>query len=144
MRKLFKKYVISHSLTDHGNKYERINDMKSTFFETINNKQVFCILTEPEPSQKKMVIMSHGFRGSSIGPARSFVVFTWVVSKWLFIMKMIIKNMLPAWVAVGNLIKKTGIHPAVVSAPPVKPWLATPLRICMGSRREATSALSLE
>jgi len=49
--------------------------MKSTFFETINNKQVFCILTEPEPSQKKMVIMSHGFRGSSIGPARSFVVF---------------------------------------------------------------------
>jgi len=49
--------------------------MKSTYFETINNKQVFCILTEPEPSQKKIIIMSHGFRGSSIGPARSFVDF---------------------------------------------------------------------
>jgi pimeloyl-ACP methyl ester carboxylesterase len=49
--------------------------MKTTYFETINNKQVFCILTEPEPSQKKVVIMSHGFRGSSIGPARSFVDF---------------------------------------------------------------------
>lgn len=48
--------------------------MKQTYFESINNKQVFCILTEPEPSQKKIVIMSHGFRGSSTGPARSFVV----------------------------------------------------------------------
>lgn len=49
--------------------------MQSTFFETINNNQIFCILTEPEPSQKKIVIMSHGFRGSSIGPARTFVDF---------------------------------------------------------------------
>ena len=49
--------------------------MKQTHFESINNKQVFCILTEPEPSQKKIVIMSHGFRGSSTGPARSFVDF---------------------------------------------------------------------
>lgn len=49
--------------------------MKTTYFETIDNKQVFCIFTEPEPSQKKIVIMSHGFRGSSIGPARTFVDF---------------------------------------------------------------------
>lgn len=49
--------------------------MKQINFETINNKQIFCILTEPEPSQKKIVIMSHGFRGSSLGPARSFVDF---------------------------------------------------------------------
>ena len=49
--------------------------MKQTYFETISNKQVFCILTETEPIQKKIVIMSHGFRGSSIGPARSFVDF---------------------------------------------------------------------
>ena len=44
-------------------------------FETINNKQIFTILTEPESSQKRIVIMSHGFRGSSIGPARTFVDF---------------------------------------------------------------------
>ncbi|AKM81279.1 MAG: BAAT/Acyl-CoA thioester hydrolase [candidate division TM6 bacterium GW2011_GWF2_28_16] len=49
--------------------------MQSTSFETINNKQIFCIFTKPELSQKKIVIMSHGFRGSSIGPARSFVNF---------------------------------------------------------------------
>lgn len=49
--------------------------MKQINFKTINNKQIFCILTEPEPSQKKIVIMSHGFRGSSLGPARSFVDF---------------------------------------------------------------------
>lgn len=55
--------------------------MKSTFFEAINNKQVFSILTEPEPSQKRIVIMSHGFRGSSIGPARSFVDFEQLLFK---------------------------------------------------------------
>ena len=49
--------------------------MKTTNFETINQKQVFCILTEPEPTQKKIVIMNHGFRGSSVGPSRAFVDF---------------------------------------------------------------------
>jgi esterase/lipase len=44
-------------------------------FEIINNKKVFQIFTEPDVSQKKIVIMSHGFRGSSIGPARTFVNF---------------------------------------------------------------------
>src|SRR6266478_7728419 len=44
-------------------------------FETINDKKIFQILTEPETSEKKIVIMSHGFRGSSIGPARTFVDF---------------------------------------------------------------------
>jgi len=44
-------------------------------FETIKGKKVFQILTEPERSEKKIVIMSHGFRGSSIGPARTFVDF---------------------------------------------------------------------
>ncbi len=46
-----------------------------TNFEIINNKKVFQIFTEPDVSQKKIVIMSHGFRGSSIGPARTFVNF---------------------------------------------------------------------
>lgn len=44
-------------------------------FETIKGKKVFQILTEPEVSEKKIVIMSHGFRASSIGPARTFVDF---------------------------------------------------------------------
>src|SRR6058998_3591078 len=49
--------------------------MKTVEFETIDGKKVFFILTEPALLQKKIVIMSHGFRGSSIGPARTFVDF---------------------------------------------------------------------
>lgn len=44
-------------------------------FENINGKKIFNILTEPHNSSKKIVIMSHGFRGSSIGPAKTFVGF---------------------------------------------------------------------
>lgn len=44
-------------------------------FKQIADHNIFYSLTEPDPSQKKIVIMSHGFRGSSIGPARSFVDF---------------------------------------------------------------------
>ena len=44
-------------------------------FETIKGKKVFQILTQPNSFEKKIVIMSHGFRGSSIGPARTFVDF---------------------------------------------------------------------
>ena len=45
-------------------------------YERINGKKVFHILTTPEKEKpNKMVIMSHGFRGTSIGPARSFVDF---------------------------------------------------------------------
>ena len=47
----------------------------SVWFEEINGKRVFCILSESEQVQNKMVIMSHGFRGSSMGPARTFVDF---------------------------------------------------------------------
>ncbi len=50
-------------------------------FETINGKKVFQIITEPEVSNKKIVIMSHGFRGSSIGPARTFVDFENLLTK---------------------------------------------------------------
>ncbi len=48
---------------------------KIVSFENISGKKIFNILTEPEASNKKLVIMSHGFRGSSIGPARTFVDF---------------------------------------------------------------------
>ncbi|MDP2926863.1 MAG: alpha/beta fold hydrolase [bacterium] len=49
--------------------------MKQMFFEKINGKKIFAILTEPENPQKKIVIMCHGFRGSSLGPSRIFVDF---------------------------------------------------------------------
>lgn len=45
------------------------------YFENIKDKQVFCVLSESEPTQKKIVIMNHGFRGSSIGSSRIFVDF---------------------------------------------------------------------
>lgn len=50
------------------------------FFEKINNKNVFCVLSEAEENNKQIVIMSHGFRGSSIGPARTFVDFARILN----------------------------------------------------------------
>jgi len=50
------------------------------FFEKINNKNIFCVLSEPEINNKQVVIMSHGFRGSSIGPARTFVDFARILN----------------------------------------------------------------
>jgi hypothetical protein len=44
-------------------------------FEKINSKKIFNIFTEPKISKKKVIIMNHGFRSSSIGPARTFVNF---------------------------------------------------------------------
>ena len=54
---------------------------KKVAFELISDKKIFTILSEPEHSQKKIVIMSHGFRGTSTGPARSFVNFTNILIK---------------------------------------------------------------
>jgi len=51
------------------------------YFEELNNKKIFCVLSEPNPTQKKIVIMSHGFRGSSIGPTRTFVDFTRILNQ---------------------------------------------------------------
>jgi len=51
------------------------------FFDVVGNKKVFCVLSEPDPVQKRIVIMSHGFRGSSIGPARTFVDFSRFLNK---------------------------------------------------------------
>jgi len=50
--------------------------MDKVFFESSLNKKIFCYLSEPASHQKKIVIMSHGFRSSSIGPARTFVDFS--------------------------------------------------------------------
>lgn len=49
--------------------------MEKVFFENINNKKIFCYLSEPTSLQKKIVIMIHGFRGANTGPARQFVDF---------------------------------------------------------------------
>lgn len=48
------------------------------FFENVNGKRIFCCLSGPSPasvSRKSLVIMSHGFTGSSTGPGRAFVDF---------------------------------------------------------------------
>ena len=47
----------------------------SVSFEIVNGKKVFQIFTNPVVFTKKIIIMSHGFRGTSIGPARTFVDF---------------------------------------------------------------------
>ncbi len=51
------------------------------YFEEINRKKVFCVLSEADPNRKKIVIMSHGFRGSSIASARTFVDFGRILNK---------------------------------------------------------------
>ena len=55
--------------------------MESVFFEKINNNKIFCHLSETKGANKKIVIMSHGFRGSSIGPSRQFVDFQRILNK---------------------------------------------------------------
>ena len=54
---------------------------QTVYFENISGKRIFCCSTEPVSTQKKIVIMSHGFRGSSIGPARQFVDFGRILVK---------------------------------------------------------------
>ncbi|MDD3999029.1 MAG: alpha/beta hydrolase [Candidatus Shapirobacteria bacterium] len=58
-----------------------MNYEEKVFFEVVNNIKIFCTLLEPENNQKKIVIMNHGFRGSSIGPARTFVDFSRLLGK---------------------------------------------------------------
>jgi esterase/lipase len=55
--------------------------MRTSGFEKINSRQVFYILNQPNSESKKIVIMSHGFRGSSIGPSRAFVDLERVLEK---------------------------------------------------------------
>lgn len=47
----------------------------SIYFETIQGKNIFCFLHQPDVPQKKIVIMSHGFEGTSTGDSRAFVSF---------------------------------------------------------------------
>ena len=51
------------------------------YFEKINGKNVFCDYSEADNSQNKIVIMSHGFRGTNVGPARQFLDFQRILNK---------------------------------------------------------------
>lgn len=51
------------------------------YFEEMSGQKIFCNLSEPSSPTQKMVIMAHGFRGSSIGPARQFVDFEQLLLK---------------------------------------------------------------
>ena len=48
----------------------------TVFFESIRSKNIFCYFSEPDKSTKKLIIMCHGFKGTSTGPARDFVSFS--------------------------------------------------------------------
>lgn len=50
--------------------------MRQISLEKINNKNIFTVLDVPQNQTNKIVIMSHGFRGSNLGPARGFVDFS--------------------------------------------------------------------
>jgi len=47
--------------------------METSYNKTINNHKIACVFTDA--GKKDIVIFCHGFRGSSVGPARSFVRF---------------------------------------------------------------------
>lgn len=55
--------------------------MEKVYFEKINNKKIFCYFSEPNSNDKKLVIMVHGFRAASVGPARQFVDFQRILNK---------------------------------------------------------------
>ena len=58
-----------------------MNISEEVWFEKINGEKIFGILSEPENKLNKMIIMSHGFRGSSIGPARTFGDFARILNE---------------------------------------------------------------
>lgn len=51
------------------------------FFEKINSKNIFCVFNDASGDKKQIVIFSHGFRSSTIGPARTFVDFSRILNK---------------------------------------------------------------
>ena len=55
--------------------------MEKVFYEKINGKKIFCHFSDSSISSKNIIIMSHGFRGSSVGPARQFADFQKLLNK---------------------------------------------------------------
>ena len=46
------------------------------FYQRIRNRRIFCHFSEPLQSTERLIVMCHGFKGSSTGPARGFVNFS--------------------------------------------------------------------
>lgn len=61
-----------------------MNYMEKIGFEMVEKKRIYFLLSGPSAS-RKIVIMSHGFRGSSLGPARTFVDFARILNKHGFV-----------------------------------------------------------
>jgi len=55
-----------------------MNNLPEIYFERVNDKNIFCRFSKSGNS-KKLIIMCHGFRGSSLGPARTFENFTGIL-----------------------------------------------------------------
>jgi pimeloyl-ACP methyl ester carboxylesterase len=51
------------------------------FYKNINNQQVFCVHDYATEDSNKIVVFSHGFRSSSLGPARQFVQFSRLLNR---------------------------------------------------------------
>lgn len=51
------------------------------FFERLKDKKIFCYFSDAEADKKRLLIMNHGFRGSNIGPSRTFMDFERVLLK---------------------------------------------------------------
>ena len=59
---------------------ESVNQSREIFFEGVNNKRIF-VATDLVAESKQLVLMSHGFRGTSCGPARQFVDFATLLNQ---------------------------------------------------------------
>lgn len=51
------------------------------YFEEVNGKKIFCDLSELKTNKKRIVIINHGFRGSSTGAARTHVDFARILNQ---------------------------------------------------------------
>lgn len=59
---------------------DSVNQSREIFFEEIDGKRVFTV-TDLVAGSKKLVLMSHGFRGTNCGPARQFVDFATLLNE---------------------------------------------------------------
>lgn len=55
--------------------------MQTVALEIVNSKKIFTTFSTPDIKINKLLIMLHGFRGSSLGPARQFVDFERILLK---------------------------------------------------------------
>jgi alpha-beta hydrolase superfamily lysophospholipase len=55
--------------------------MNQIQYQEVHGKQIATYFSKTDDSSKKVIIMSHGFRCSSLGPARQFVDFQRILNK---------------------------------------------------------------